>query len=189
MAKSHSPLTSNPDQRQPDEAPTWHTGSPQWPHEYGVPQAHPQTENAAAQPRWATVNPPPPSHPPHPPQPVQPLPSIAHRPNGIANFAPSDITHRSPMGWATINQQRPQPVPPPSYGMESNGRLPHRDMSRERREDTGGNDSGTGALIDSLPKNKQRQVYGVLSGLQAGIEHLQRELDALKRTMGVEDSD
>lgn len=73
--------------------------------------------------------------------------------------------------------------------MDSNGSFPHRGMSRERREDAGGNDSSTGALIDTLPKNKQRQLYGVLSGLQGGIENLQRELDSLKKTLGVEDTD
>lgn len=64
--------------------------------------------------------------------------------------------------------------------------------SFRHREDTAGHDSGTSsgqAVIDSLPKNKQRQVYGVLSGLQAGIEHLQRELDGLKRALGVEDEE
>jgi hypothetical protein len=103
------------------------------------------------------------------------------------------------MGWATIN--RP---PPPSYTIEAittNGTSTSNTTGgggvggpfthRAAREDTGGNDSNAGSavIIDTLPKNKQRQVYGVLSGLQAGIEHLQRELDALKRTLGVEDED
>lgn len=50
--------------------------------------------------------------------------------------------------------------------------------------DQGGSEDGI-ALIDTLPKNKQRQVYGLVSGLQGGIEHLQRELDSLKRALGI----
>ena len=110
------------------------------------------------------------------------------------------------MGWATINAQQHRPPPPPAnYSIEpaTNGTKNHTHTNnssgggasfthRNAREDTVGNDSNAGsvvAVIDTLPKNKQRQVYGVLSGLQAGIEHLQRELDALKRTLGVEDED
>ena len=62
----------------------------------------------------------------------------------------------------------------------------YRDRERERREPTIGNEDGS-TIIDSLPKNKQRQVYGLISGLQGGIEHLQRELDGLKRAMGIDD--
>lgn len=93
------------------------------------------------------------------------------------------------MGWATVNPQRPQLLPPPIYGMDSNGGFPRRSLSRDRREDSRGDDSGMSPIIDTLPKNKQRQLYGVLSGLQGGIEHLQRELDSLKKALGVEDAD
>jgi len=58
-----------------------------------------------------------------------------------------------------------------------------------RRESTVPNEEGSVALIDKLPKNKQRQVYGLVSGLQGGIEHLQRELDSLKRALGIDDED
>jgi hypothetical protein len=74
-------------------------------------------------------------------------------------------------------------------GGESNGNGVRRDIERERRESTTGNEEGTTSLIDSLPKNKQRQVYGLVSGLQGGIEHLQRELDSLKRALGIDDED
>jgi hypothetical protein len=93
------------------------------------------------------------------------------------------------MGWATVNAQRLPPPRPTNNGMESNGAFPHRGLEQDRREDTGGGEEGSGALIDSLPKNKQRQVYGLLSGLQGGIEHLQRELDSLKKALGIEDED
>lgn len=179
---------SKPDQRLPDEAPTWHNGSPQWPPELGIPQAHPQTNTAPDQPRWAAVNPPSTKSRPLPNSPLHSTPPIAHRPNGIA-IPPSSTINQSPMGWATVNQQRPPPVAHPGYGMESNNGFPHRGTSQDRREDTVGNESSTGALIDSLPKNKQRHLYGVLSGLQGGIETLQRELDSLKKALGVEDSE
>lgn len=70
---------------------------------------------------------------------------------------------------------------------ERNGNGVRRNTEQERRESTIGNEEGSGALIDSLPKNKQRQVYGLVSGLQGGIEHLQRELDSLKRALGIDD--
>ncbi|RDW79607.1 hypothetical protein BP6252_04245 [Coleophoma cylindrospora] len=42
------------------------------------------------------------------------------------------------------------------------------------------------SLIDTLPKKHQRNIYGIMSGLQAGIGHLQKELDNLKKTLGIE---
>lgn len=98
------------------------------------------------------------------------------------------------MGWATVNQPRTAPPPtaparPASNGADRNGAFTPRSIERERREGTGGNEDGAVPLIDSLPKNKQRQVYGALSGMQRGIEHLQREIDSFKRTMGIEDAD
>lgn len=44
-------------------------------------------------------------------------------------------------------------------------------------------------LIDTLPKAKQRQVYGLMSGIQGGIDHLQRELNSLKNALGIDDKD
>jgi hypothetical protein len=70
-------------------------------------------------------------------------------------------------------------------GGENNGNDLQRNMEQERREST--IEEGSGALIDSLPKSKQRQVYGLISGLQGGIGHLQRELDSLKRALGIDD--
>ena len=51
------------------------------------------------------------------------------------------------------------------------------------------NEEGSVALIDTFPKSKQRQVYGLVSGLQGGIENLQRELDTLKKALGIDDED
>lgn len=43
------------------------------------------------------------------------------------------------------------------------------------------------SLIDAMPKNKQRHIFSLVSGLQGGIDHLQRELDSLKRALGFDD--
>lgn len=42
-------------------------------------------------------------------------------------------------------------------------------------------------LIDTLPKRKQMQLMGVISGIQGGIDNIQRELNQLKKTLGVDD--
>jgi hypothetical protein len=47
----------------------------------------------------------------------------------------------------------------------------------------------TRPVIDSLPKTKQRQIFTVISGLQGGIDHLQKQLDALKVLLGIDDVD
>lgn len=44
-------------------------------------------------------------------------------------------------------------------------------------------------VIDTLTKQKQRQIYSIISGIQGGIEHLKRQLDSLKVTLGIEDDD
>ncbi|KAF7879954.1 uncharacterized protein EAF02_007591 [Botrytis sinoallii] len=44
-------------------------------------------------------------------------------------------------------------------------------------------------LIETLPKRKQLQLMGIISGLQGGIDNIQRELNTLKKTLGVEDDD
>lgn len=133
LSKTHSPLSSKGDHRLPDDVPTWHSGSPQWPQQEYVPPPPPQQppplqqqqqqqhhqplpELPPPQPRWATVNP--------PAQPLQPPPipssttsTSGPRSNGISILhtptTTTPLTNRSPLGWATINPQRPQPVPPP----------------------------------------------------------------------------
>ena len=71
-------------------------------------------------------------------------------------------------------------------GGETHGNGIYRNAERATRESTIGNDEGL-SIIDSLPKNKQRQVYGLVSGLQGGLDHLQRELDSLKKALGIDD--
>jgi hypothetical protein len=55
------------------------------------------------------------------------------------------------------------------------------------RPDEGeGYDSGI-ALIDTLPQDKQRQIYAVVSGIQKRMKQVQTDLDLLKRTLGMGD--
>ena len=44
-------------------------------------------------------------------------------------------------------------------------------------------------VIDTLPKAKQRQIFSVISGLQGGIDHLQKQLDTLKALLGIDEED
>ncbi|KAG0649516.1 hypothetical protein D0Z07_4336 [Hyphodiscus hymeniophilus] len=41
-------------------------------------------------------------------------------------------------------------------------------------------------LIDTLPKSKQRQIFGIVSGMQGGIDHLQKQLTLLQASLGIE---
>lgn len=47
--------------------------------------------------------------------------------------------------------------------------------------------ASNGPYIDSLPSAKQRQLYGIVTGIQGGIKHLQSELETLKRALGMDD--
>ena len=149
-----------------------------------------QQLNEKLQKTWATVNQ-------HPLKPQLPT-------NGNGHLPPEHYKTNT-MSWATVNQPQPHtqtPLQPQAYptpqtapsvqGMMHNGGDTHWNgfsQEGEGRESTTGNEEGSGALIDSLPKSKQRQVYGLVSGLQGGIEHLQRQLDALKRAIGIDDVD
>jgi len=44
-------------------------------------------------------------------------------------------------------------------------------------------------LIDTLPKSKQRQIFGLISGIQGGIDHLQKQLNLLQSALGIEIED
>lgn len=50
-------------------------------------------------------------------------------------------------------------------------------------------DRATIPVIDSFPKAKQRQIYSVVSGLQGGIDHLEKQLGSLKALLGIPDDD
>lgn len=63
------------------------------------------------------------------------------------------------MGWATVNQ--PTSLPGlQKYERASSTAGSFRNLEHVRREDTVINEEGSVPLIDTLPKSKQRQVYG-----------------------------
>ncbi|KAG9242546.1 hypothetical protein BJ878DRAFT_514855 [Calycina marina] len=141
---------------------------------------------------WAAVNQPPPlpdarrlysvnsngcdiHNPPPPPHQQPPLHTNGlgpRRPNIETNSRVTDI---HPVGILPLNSNTRR------RSLEQHG----------YREDTiyDENMAPGAPYIDMLPKSKQRQVYGLISGLQGGIEHLQRELAALKQTLGIDDED
>lgn len=165
-----------PKRRKTDTVPDWESARPQWEQELGGSHARQQMNQIVQRP-WATVN-----------SPVT-MPHPAHGMNGSRVVPSNAIDQSSSMGWATVNQPVVAPPQQTYNGAESNGRSYRNSLDQGRREDTVNNEDGSMALIDTLPKIKQRQVYGLVSGLQGGIEHLQRELDSLKRALGIDDED
>ncbi|KAH8804789.1 hypothetical protein F5884DRAFT_426031 [Xylogone sp. PMI_703] len=143
---------------------------------------------------WATVNSPMPAPPPQIPSQMNiETPNSRYIPPPPPPERDRPVTER-PISWAAVNQAPPLPPPPPPPSQPLNGRdeqngsfSQQASYESERREGTAGNEEASISLIDSLPKSKQRQIYGVLGGLQSGIDHLQRELDSLKRTFGIND--
>lgn len=113
--------------------------------------------------------------------------------NGLNGSAPGpqggSNEHRNSLSWASVNQPMPMPGQPFGSGGDGNASGYRLNVDQGRREETILNEDGSTALIDALPKNKQRQVYGLVSGLQGGIEHLQRELNSLKKALGINDED
>ena len=75
------------------------------------------------------------------------------------------------MGWATVNQPTSLPGPQ-KYERATSAAGSFRNVEQVRREDTVINEEGSVPLIDTLPKSKQRQVYGQ-------VLHLCRKIEAL----------
>ncbi|RDW79606.1 hypothetical protein BP6252_04244 [Coleophoma cylindrospora] len=102
------------------------------------------------------------------------------------------VQHAEPRPmWAAVNRTEPVPATPEKMvnGNGTSSMLSHTNSEYERREETAPSEDTTRPLIDAMPKNKQRQIYGLVSGLQGGIDHLQKELDMLKKVMGIDDAD
>lgn len=181
-----------PKRRRIDEIPEWESVRSQWDQESTDRRSRP---HPLAQNDWSN-----PTIPPINPHPKNPHSNEASTP---IRFPPILRDPTGSIGWATVNQPTPKASPHiPSNGVEGgNNHDPRRDnearrilendprkiVEQERREETAFNEEGSMAMIDKLPKPKQRQVYGIISGLQGGIEHLQRELDALKKALGIDD--
>ncbi|RDL35727.1 uncharacterized protein BP5553_06339 [Venustampulla echinocandica] len=160
----------------PNPVPDWESQRPQWEQELGNSHVQHQMKDIVQRP-WATVN---------PTAPAQTPPMMLNGANSTGSGAPNSIERPSPLGWATVNQHSP-PAGGQIFGNGEGGNGGSYQLSAEQREETVVNDDGSTALIDTLPKHKQRQVYGLVSGLQGGIEHLQKELNSLKRALGIDD--
>jgi hypothetical protein len=79
--------------------------------------------------------------------------------NDPGTVPPRPTEQRNSMGWATVNQPAAIPVSQTYNRPDSNGGS-FRNIERARREETVVNEEGSTALIDTLPRSKQRQVYG-----------------------------
>ncbi|TAQ91050.1 hypothetical protein B7494_g584 [Chlorociboria aeruginascens] len=166
------------------DAPTQHETDQraQWDQKPPVMEIRSQTNGAAPQPPWPTVN-----------GPMSlPNPNLPAMSNGSRHTSHNSFDRDRP-AWAAVNQ----PILAPIQQLVGNGQEPAmgdpRNESRsiifdgDRREETFTNEERPTALIETMPKNKQRQIYGLVSGIQGGIEHLQRELDTLKKALGIDD--
>jgi hypothetical protein len=126
--------------------PEWESARPQWEQGLGDPQAR-QHMNEIVQRPWATVNSPA----------TIPIPAsqAMNRMNSPGTVPPRPIEQR----WATVNQ--PTPLPGlQTYERASSTAGSFRNVEQAKREETVINEEGSTALIDTLPKSKQRQVYG-----------------------------
>jgi len=148
----------------PETVANWESTRPQWQQDLGD-SSHARQLTNDIQRSWAPVN---------------------EHMNGINIIRPIPQEHRNSIGWAAVNQ--PPAAAPQTHSniLDINGSNQQR-REEGRREDTVLHEDSSVALIDTLPKSKQRQVYGLVSGLQNGIQGLQRELDALKRALGIDE--
>lgn len=134
--------------RRTDLIPEWESARPQWEQELGESQAR-QHINEIVQRPWTTVNSPA----------TMPTPQTMNDMNGSVTVPPRPVEQRNSMGWATVNQPAPVPASQTYDRSDSNGGG-FRSMEQTKREETVINEEGSTALIDTLPKSKQRQVYG-----------------------------
>jgi hypothetical protein len=199
--------------RKNNSIPEWENSRPQWEQQLGDSQARqpmneiiparqpmneivpapgvrtPMNEIVPVQRTWASVNAPSPAQ-------TTPVQTMNNGSNGVRSIPRNSTGRSNSVKWAAVNQ--PSLLPPPSQlsvhnnngvGSNESGNRSNQDQDQGKREETVVNEEGSVALIDTFPKSKQRQVYGLVSGLQGGIENLQRELDTLKRALGIDDED
>jgi len=174
------------------------------------PQAHQINTIIPARSPWPSVNSPVPSSPAPVPgaatsmnngtrQNATPLNALPRQASQLAqvnapqNSTPHDGRMQSAT-WATVNNQVSNPdQQPPAQAKpaETNGRASRSSFSQEQpgRQDALAKDPPSSPLIDNLPKHKQRQIYGIISGIQGSIEHLTRELNSLKKSLGIDDDE
>lgn len=159
-----------PKRRKTDTVPEWESARPQWDHELGDSHARHQQMNIEQRP-WATVN----------------SPAMSSSQQLAQGINGSTLTPQT--NWATVNQPASVPANHKYNHIRDNNGGSYQSNVEAAKEEGAVTEDGSVALIDTLPKNKQRQVYGLVSGLQGGIDHLQRELDSLKRALGIDDED
>ncbi|TQS36120.1 hypothetical protein Golomagni_03440 [Golovinomyces magnicellulatus] len=125
---------------------------------------------------WATVN----------PQAASKLTQFMTReltPNG--NMTHSALNQINTPGKSSANQ----PSITSNFTGEDNNCFASQSNQIIRKGTSPREEGGAFIIIDTLPKGKQRQVYGLISGIQGGIDHLQRELNLLKNALGINDDD
>ena len=133
-----------------DPLPEWESARPRWEQELGDSQAR-QHMNEIVQRPWTTVNSPA----------TMPIPTSQpmNDMNSLGTLPSRTIEQRNSMGWATVNQPTSLPGSQ-KYERASSTAGSFRNLEQVRREDTVINEEGSVPLIDTLPKSKQRQVYG-----------------------------
>ncbi|CAD6501229.1 BgTH12-01483 [Blumeria graminis f. sp. triticale] len=105
--------------------------------------------------------------------------------NSGASGVSDALEQRSSLAWPSVNQ----PSNIQMYHSQENSSAGFRNERNTREGTVGHEDANSFVLIDTLPRGKQRQVYGLISGIQGGIDHLQHELNSLKKALGIDDED
>lgn len=175
---SHGPSQSAKRRKTDDTVPEWESARPQWEQELG--ESARQQLNQIVDRSWASINA-------NSPAGMTGAHPMLNGMNGSAARPQAGNNNRNnSLSWASVNQPNAMSGQQFGNGGEGNAAGFRINMEQGRSEDTIPNEDGS-AAIDALPKQKQRQVFGLVSGLQGGIEHLQRELNSLKRALGIDD--
>ncbi|KAF4635050.1 hypothetical protein G7Y89_g3046 [Cudoniella acicularis] len=89
-------------------------------------------------------------------------------------------------GWTAANAPHPA-AEPINYIRPAPHGIVNMPTTEPARPDSSRDVNGPAApVIDLLPKAKQRHIYSLVSGLQGGIDHLQRQLNLLKNSLGID---
>ncbi|RKF82984.1 hypothetical protein GcM3_018036 [Golovinomyces cichoracearum] len=111
-------------------------------------------------------------------------------------FMTKELTHNGNVTHSDLNQVNTpgkslgnRPSITSNFTGEDNNCFAFQSNRIIRKDTSPREEGGTFIIIDTLPKGKQRQVYSLISGIQGGINHLQRELNLLKNALGINDDD
>lgn len=99
----------------------------------------------------------------------------------------SSFSYERPGQSSSLRQER-IPSSPLTAGPQPSHNVFCEQPTVKRRESGASQVDGGQAvpLIDTFAKPKQRQIFGLISGIQGGIDHLQKQLDLLQRSLGLE---